>query len=89
MASSTAADEIRHEEPKKKSHQQPLILRIIWHAFFILVSISMLLPFFWLITSSLKRPEQIFAFPPQWIPNPIHWDNYQKLFDTIPFSDTP
>jgi ABC-type glycerol-3-phosphate transport system permease component len=82
MASTTVPDEIRDE--KKKSSQQPLILRIIWHTFFIVVSLSMLLPFFWLITSSLKRPEQIFTFPPEWIPNPVHWDNYEKLFDTIP-----
>lgn len=68
----------------QKATRKTILLRILAHACFVLVSIAMLMPFFWLITSSLKRPEQIFVFPPQWLPNPIHWDNYTRLFDTVP-----
>lgn len=84
MAHSAITNETKDIEQGQKPNEQPLAILLLWHTFFILVSISMLLPFFWLITSSLKRPEQIFVFPPQWIPNPMQWDNYAKLFDTIP-----
>lgn len=31
----------------------------------------MLVPFFWLLSSSLKAPHEIFVFPPKWIPDPV------------------
>jgi len=56
---------------------------LIW---FILIGggIVMLMPFFWLVSSSLKQPQNIYVFPPQWIPDPIHWDNYREVFRVAP-----
>lgn len=48
-------------------------------------AILMLVPFFWLVSSSLKPPQQIYVFPPQWIPNPIRWDNYPEVVNELPF----
>ena len=28
---------------------------------------------------------QIFVYPPTWIPNPWQFDNYPEVFDTVPF----
>jgi len=44
-----------------------------------------LLPFLWILSTSLKGDSQIFTIPPQWIPDEFHWDNYSKVFDRIPF----
>lgn len=44
----------------------------------------MTLPFFWLISSSLKAPSKIYVFPPQFIPNPIRWQNYIEVFNAVP-----
>src|SRR3954467_3727921 len=44
----------------------------------------MLLPFVWLISSSLKTPYQIYVFPPQLIPNPVQWQNYVEVFAAVP-----
>jgi multiple sugar transport system permease protein len=43
------------------------------------------IPFLWLISTSLKPPEQIFSMPPEWIPNPVTWSNYPKALTYIPF----
>jgi multiple sugar transport system permease protein len=43
------------------------------------------IPFLWLVSTSLKSPEQIFILPPEWIPNPFAWSNYQKAVTAIPF----
>ena len=57
--------------------------------YFLLVVLSFifLFPFFWMITSSLKSDAQIFLWPPQWIPNPAHWENYKAAFTNpnLPF----
>jgi len=44
-----------------------------------------ILPFIWLISSSLKSPSQIFVIPPQWIPNPVIWQNYPEALTLMPF----
>ena len=47
-------------------------------------SLVIMLPFFWMITTSLKRPGTEFTFPIEWLPNPPRWENYrEKLFHTL------
>ena len=36
----------------------------------------MVMPFLYMISTSLKPPNQVFLYPPRWIPNPIVWANY-------------
>jgi multiple sugar transport system permease protein len=38
--------------------------------------VILILPFFWMVTSGLKDSKHIFLFPPQFIPNPAHWENF-------------
>ncbi|HYH04214.1 MAG TPA: carbohydrate ABC transporter permease, partial [Bacillota bacterium] len=58
---------------------------IVNYLFLSVVSFIVLLPFFWMFTTSLKDPNNIFLFPPQWFPNPIRWQNFIELFERIPF----
>jgi ABC-type glycerol-3-phosphate transport system permease component len=46
-------------------------------------SLLMLMPFFWLVSSSLKAPHEIYVFPPKWIPDPIRWQNYLDVFQSV------
>ncbi len=46
--------------------------------------VLMLMPFFWLISSSLKAPYEIYVFPPKWIPDPPRWENYAEVFQVVP-----
>ncbi len=39
-------------------------------------AILFVLPFLWMISTSLKEPSQVQRFPPVWIPHPVRWDNY-------------
>lgn len=48
-------------------------------------SVVMLLPFFWMLSTSLKIPEEIFIFPPIWIPSRLAWENYVKTVTVMPF----
>lgn len=43
-----------------------------------------LLPLAWLLRSSVMTLDQIFIFPPQWIPRPWAWENYPTALDTVP-----
>lgn len=44
-----------------------------------------LLPLFWMISTSLKPKEQIFAYPLIWLPDPPQWGNYSKALNNPSF----
>jgi ABC-type glycerol-3-phosphate transport system permease component len=48
-------------------------------------SLMILVPFAWMISTSLKRKVDVLIFPPQWIPNPVQWRNYIDAVTTFPF----
>lgn len=48
-------------------------------------AVFFLTPFAWMVSTSLKADEQVFSIPPQWIPVPVMWSNYQRLLTEIPF----
>ena len=48
-------------------------------------AVSFLLPLFWMISTALKADFQIFAYPPQWMPNPVVWENFKRAIDYFPF----
>jgi ABC-type glycerol-3-phosphate transport system permease component len=62
-----------------------LILRAIVYVFLTAGTIVTIIPFVWMVSTSLKTPDQTFAFPPVWIPDPIKWDNYTEIFRRFPF----
>lgn len=49
-------------------------------------AILMLMPFLWMISTSLKPSSEVMTMPPVWIPSEIKWDNYVKAFETAPFA---
>jgi ABC-type glycerol-3-phosphate transport system permease component len=51
----------------------------------ILCGAAFILPFLWMIGTSLKTNEQVLAFPPTWIPSPLQWSNYPDALDSVPF----
>lgn len=58
---------------KKRSISQILAIVII-----ILGAISMLIPFLWMISTSLKEEAEVFTFPVTWIPKSFKWGNYKQ-----------
>lgn len=55
------------------------------YAFLILISAMFLLPFVWMVRSSLMDMSKIFVMPPIWIPNPVRFKNYYEAFTVLPF----
>jgi multiple sugar transport system permease protein len=42
---------------------------------------TMLVPFFWMLSTSFKAPAGIFKMPPEWIPSPFTLENYTKIWE--------
>jgi multiple sugar transport system permease protein len=43
------------------------------------------MPFVWMLSTALKEISQIMKSPPDWIPNPVKWENFIAVTKTIPF----
>jgi len=65
----------------RKSYRVTRFLRqftasLFTHLLLLTVAMIFLIPFYWLIITSLKPLDKVFTDPPQWIPNPVLWSNY-------------
>jgi multiple sugar transport system permease protein len=49
------------------------------HVVLTLGAITMLVPFLWLTSTSLKETGREFTFPPELIPDPVVWSNYAEV----------
>lgn len=49
------------------------------------LSLIFLLPFLWMLSTSLKGYDNIFSLPLKWVPETIHWENYLNVFKAMPF----
>ena len=49
-----------------------------------LVSITMLFPFIWMLSTSFKDKMHAQIFPPQWIPDPFVWEAYEEVWEVAP-----
>lgn len=47
--------------------------------------VPMLFPFLWMLSTALKSLDQIYAYPPVWVPQPLRWGNFPEALTTLPF----
>jgi multiple sugar transport system permease protein len=56
------------------------------HIVLIAGSLLIMVPIFWMITSSLKSEAELYIFPPKWLPDPPLWRNYIDSMVIYPFA---
>ena len=64
--------------------QESLAKKIVMYTALILLSLIILLPFFWMVTSSLKTSQDVFSVPMRWLPETIVWENFSEIWTKIP-----
>jgi ABC-type glycerol-3-phosphate transport system permease component len=50
------------------------------------LAIPFILPFLWMIATSLKKSEDVFTYPPSFFPNSFEWRNYISGWTVLPFN---
>ncbi len=48
-------------------------------------ALMMILPFLWMLSTSLKLPNEVFSIPIQWIPKNITFSNFKTAINGFPF----
>lgn len=71
-----------------KAHKQrrEMTKQALQHLLLLTLSVSFILPFYWLVATSLKPDAQVFQSPPAWVPHPVMWKNYPKALTYVPFA---
>ncbi len=52
------------------------------------LGLAFLLPLVWMFSASLMTLDQIGKWPPEWIPDPVQWENYRTALDHWKFGVT-
>lgn len=63
-----------------------LLGRVLAFAALLGLSLLILYPALWMVSTSLKPDAQVFAYPPRWIPDPVVWSNYAEAWTSAPFT---
>jgi ABC-type glycerol-3-phosphate transport system permease component len=84
-----ASDVARREAARR--HKMAARLRrsagvVILYIVLLAGSVAFLIPFVWMLTTSLKSQSEVMLLPIRWIPEKWLWSNYAKaLFGVVPF----
>ena len=68
----------------KKKKGSAVLRRVLLYIVLILIAVIMVVPFLWMLSTSLKTQYDAVKIPPVWIPDPPQWENYVKLFTEQP-----
>jgi multiple sugar transport system permease protein len=58
--------------------------RVLIYAMLTVLTAIIFVPFFWMVSSSLKQNNEVFSIPVQWIPTEFVWQNYVDIWTRIP-----
>ncbi|MBD2843748.1 carbohydrate ABC transporter permease [Paenibacillus sp. IB182496] len=57
-----------------------------FYVFASILALFALVPFFWMISTSLKSKGALFIIPIQWLPEQVSFEGYTKIFTLFPFA---
>ena len=62
-----------------------ILRELLAHVALLPAALIFLIPFFWMLSTSLKPDTQLYSYPPVWIPSPPNWLNYPNATTYITF----
>lgn len=80
----STSSEVRQSE-QSQLQRSKLYQKILTHVVLIALSLLFFIPFFWMVTGSLKVDTQLSAFPIVWFPDPVTLEHYIYGLTVVPF----
>ena len=59
-------------------------LKALLYVVLIALTLFTLIPFVWMLSSSLKLDREVFSYPIRWLPETVHWENYRLIWSKVP-----
>ncbi len=83
MTAQTQPIEAIRDPLAQRRQIQRLLQRILIYSLLVIGALIVLIPFFWMLSTSLKTEKQTFAQPPIWIPKPLQLENYVDAWERL------
>jgi multiple sugar transport system permease protein/sn-glycerol 3-phosphate transport system permease protein len=79
----------QNEKPTRKRRwglRRGRVLELVLSYTILLAGTAVLMiPFFWMLSTSLKPLDEVYVYPIIWIPSELVWSNYTDVFKNVPF----
>lgn len=72
--------------PSIRPEKSKIVSKIVTYVGLTVLTAIIFVPFFWMVSSSLKHNNQVFSIPTQWIPKEFVWSNYVDIWTRIPLA---
>ena len=69
--------------PRGRSRTATMARRIGAYVVLIAGGLVMMIPFFWMLLTSLKTRAEVFGSPPLSLPSGPHWENYERMWNAF------
>lgn len=69
---------------RSNSRKIQILGKTVLYAVLIFLALFTLIPFVWMLSSSLKLDREVFSYPMKWLPETFHWENYVKIWEKVP-----
>ncbi|MHB0874524.1 MAG: carbohydrate ABC transporter permease [Anaerolineae bacterium] len=89
MAQVTDAGRLAASKSAGRVRRRPAVHyagRVALYAVLLVLSLLFVLPFVWMVSTSLKDDPQVYHVPPIWFPSPQLWSNYPGALTQQPFA---
>ncbi len=73
-------DPVPVNEDRRPTSPWARVARVLGYIALAVFAASLLLPFFWMVMSSLKSENEVFSLPITWIPDTFKWQNYLDIW---------
>ncbi len=62
------------------------VFPVLNYIILLLLGLMFLVPFLWMLSTSVKPSNEIFTIPPKWFGNRLQWSNYKEAWEYFPFA---
>jgi len=69
---------------RRNEHVVKIAVGLLQYALLTILALTMLLPFAWMLSTSLKSTQYVLSVKPQFIPDPLSTESYTTLSDLLP-----
>ena len=83
MDSQTGTVSRRNTRPSQR--QRKAIFATLWYIVLGVTAAVVMMPYIWMLSTSLKDKGEIFTYPPTWIPHVFRLQNYVDAWNAAPF----
>lgn len=81
-AAAPSQDNTRRPQQARALGIQGRLVEILKYGVLLILAITFLLPFYWMLSSAVKNDSQVYTVPPVWFPVPQQWNNFWDAWNS-------